>query len=122
MHKKTTASLALIFTAVVTATVAGFTAEGKPVYVSDAEARTASYLTSSYGPARCMTSRAPEGKWVMLCTTGDKGLQFEYQVLAAEMAPGRVSRSFYLIALNEHARQSAQEGLMRYLQVDTGSR
>lgn len=122
MHKRTIATLAFIFSAVITGTVAVITTERKPVYVSDAEMRTGSYLTSSYGPVQCLSSRAPEGQWVMLCVTRNKKYHFEYHVFPAETSPRNESRSFYLVAINEHARESAEEGLMRYLQVDTVNR
>lgn len=122
MYKKKITTLAFIFSAVITATTAVLTTERKPVYVSDAETRTGSYLTSSYGPVQCLSSRVPEGEWVMLCVTRNKKYHFEYHVLPAETSSRSESRSFYLVATSEHARESAEEGLMRYLQVDTVNR
>ncbi|QLP20805.1 hypothetical protein [Enterobacter roggenkampii] len=36
-----------------------------------------------------------------------------------ENAPYGVARSFYLEAINDDAKQSAEQGLMRYLQINT---
>jgi hypothetical protein len=40
-------------------------------------------------------------------------------VYPSEKAPYGVARSFYLEALNDDAKQSAEQGLMRYLQINT---
>ncbi|STQ11921.1 Uncharacterised protein [Enterobacter cloacae] len=44
---------------------------------------------------------------------------FQFAVFSADKAPYGVSRPFYLEAINEDAKQSAEQGLMRYLQINT---
>ncbi|MCT6662952.1 hypothetical protein N4Q52_02900 [Enterobacter mori] len=90
-----------------------------PEYIQSAESRVGSYLTSDYGRVACISSQKSEQRWELDCTNQAKGKSFQFAVYPSEKAPYGVSRSFYLEAINDDAKQSAEQGLMRYLQINT---
>lgn len=92
---------------------------GKPEYIQAAESRVGSYLTSDYGVITCESVQINDKNWDMKCLNALKTRNFEFAVYPAEMAPYNVSRTFYLEALNKEARQSASQGLMEFLQINT---
>ncbi|EMO5715381.1 hypothetical protein [Enterobacter bugandensis] len=93
----------------------------EPEYIQSAEIRVGSYLTSDYGRVACSSKRVNEQRWELDCTHPARGKTFQFAVYPSEKAPYGVSRSFYLEALNDDARQSAEQGLMRYLQINTSA-
>lgn len=93
----------------------------KPDFMDDAEERVGSYLTSLYGGISCSGVLTGENRWEMTCQNQSGQRSFIYTVIPGVNAPQPVSRSFYLIAKNKSARQSAGEGLMRYLPIDVTS-
>ncbi len=93
----------------------------KPEYLQAAETRVGSYLTSDVGRVSCNSTKVADQHWRLDCSTQAKGKIFEYSVYPAENAPYAVSRAFYLEAVNESAIQSAGEGLMKYLQINTAA-
>lgn len=102
--------------------VGAWQAQSKPDYVQDAMTRVSSYLGNYYGPADCSTMMVHDEQWNLICTISTKGSSFEFYVMPAENAPYPVSRSFYLKAADVNSEESAQLGLMRYLQVDTSNK
>ncbi|ELW1647611.1 MULTISPECIES: hypothetical protein [Enterobacter] len=114
-----------VFTAALLIVAAGATAcvsyslNDKPDYIQSAEVRVGSYLTSYYGKVACNSAKVTEQRWELGCTSRAKGKTFQYAVYSADQAPYSVSRSFYLEAINDEARQSAKQGLMQYLQINT---
>lgn len=93
----------------------------KPEYLQAAEMRVGSYLTSDVGRVSCNSTKVADQHWRLDCSTQAKGKTFEYSVYPAENAPYSVSRAFYLEAVNESAIQSAGQGLMKYLQINTAT-
>ncbi|HDR2160303.1 TPA: hypothetical protein QCG56_001587 [Enterobacter cancerogenus] len=91
----------------------------KPEFMESAESRVGSYLTSDYGKVACTSTKINEQRWELDCLNPRQGKKFQFAVYSAEHAPYEVSRSFYLEAINEDAKQSADQGLMRYLQINT---
>jgi hypothetical protein len=91
----------------------------KPEFIQSAEARVGSYLTSDYGKVACNSTKIDEQRWELGCINQAKGKNFQYAVYSADRAPYAVSRSFYLEAINDDAKQSAGQGLMHYLQINT---
>lgn len=92
---------------------------GEPEYIQSAKARVGSYLTSDYGRVACNSTKIDDQRWQLGCTNQARGKTFEFAVYPSEKAPYGVSRSFYLEAINDDAKQSAEQGLMRYLQINT---
>ncbi|MCG5126378.1 hypothetical protein [Enterobacter mori] len=90
-----------------------------PEYIQSAESRVGSYLTSDYGRVACISRQKNEQRWELNCTNQAKGKSFQFAVYPSDQAPYGVSRSFYLEAINDDAKQSAEQGLMRYLQINT---
>lgn len=95
--------------------------DNKPEYMQSAETRVSSYLTSDYGRVSCKSNKTSDSRWEMECLSTAKAKSFQYAVYPAEQVPYTVARPFYLEALNEDARQSAREGLMRYLQINVNA-
>ena len=91
----------------------------EPEYIQSAKARVGSYLTSDYGRVECNSTQVSEDRWELGCTNKARGKTFQFAVYPSEQAPYGVSRAFYLEAINDDARQSAEQGLMRYLQINT---
>ena len=111
--------IALVVVSVGAVAGIGYTRTGAPEYIQSAEARVGSYLTSDYGRVACISSQKSEQRWELDCTNQAKGKSFQFAVYPSEKAPYGVSRSFYLEAINDDAKQSAEQGLMRYLQINT---
>ncbi|MDR9890404.1 hypothetical protein O7047_09190 [Pseudenterobacter timonensis] len=104
---------------VATACVSYASRSEKPEYLQAAESRVSSYLTSDYGRVTCESKPLTPQRWQLACLNAEKGLAFQYIVQPAEKAPYNVSRPFYLEATNGDAIKSAEQGLMRYLQINT---
>ena len=105
--------------AAATACVSYASYNDKPEYLQAAETRVGSYLTSDYGRISCTSTKINDARWGLQCLNAEKGTSFEFTVAPADKAPYAVSRSFYLEAVNDNAKQSVEQGLMRYLQVNT---
>jgi len=99
------------------ATLAYHVYSTKPDYINAAEERVSSYLTSDYGQVSCQSQKIKEEIWQINCLNLTKGARFEFTVFPAEHAPYVVARSFYIEAVNDNAKQSAEKGLMQYLQI-----
>ncbi|MCK6990127.1 hypothetical protein [Enterobacter asburiae] len=114
-------NLAVIITIVIAAIVfvAIWHAQSEPDYVQDAKTRVSSYLGNYYGPSDCSTRMIHDDRWKLICTISKKGSSLEFYVMPAENAPYPVSRSFYLKVADANSEESAQLGLMKYLQIDT---
>ena len=109
-----------LLVAAVGATAGGrYITNDEPEYLQSAEVRVGSYLTSDYGRVACNSQKVNEQRWELACTQRARGKTFQFAVYPSEKAPYGVSRSFYLEALNDDAKQSAEQGLMRYLQINT---
>ena len=91
----------------------------EPEYIQSAEIRVGSYLTSDYGLVACGSKKVNDLRWELDCTHQEGGKTFQFAVFPSEKAPYGVARSFYLEAINDDAKQSAEQGLMRYLQINT---
>jgi len=110
---------ALLIVAVGATACVSYTWNDKPDYIQSAEVRVTSYLTSDYGKTACNSTKINEQHWALGCVNKVKGKTFQYAVYSASQAPYAVSRPFYLEAINDNAKQSAEQGLMRYLQINT---
>lgn len=106
------ASLALVLCAV-------YTLNSTPSYVREAEARVASYLSYSYGPTTCKSDEKEVNAWAMKCKIESGQKDLNYTVYPAEKAPEGASRSFYIVAEDTAAKQSAKAELMVYLNINT---
>ncbi|WP_253376608.1 hypothetical protein [unidentified bacterial endosymbiont] len=111
--------LGLLVVAVGATASASYDWDDKPEFIQSAETRVGSYLTSDYGKVVCSSTRINEQRWDLGCINQAKGKMFQYAVYSADQAPYAVSRPFYLEAINEDAKQSAEQGLMHYLQINT---
>ena len=113
--------IALALLAVAIGAVVGirYAANDEPEYIQSAEIRVGSYLTSDYGRVACNSKKVDDQRWELDCLHQARGKVFQFAVYPSEKAPYGVSRSFYLEAINDEAKQSAEQGLMRYLQINT---
>ena len=111
--------LSLLGVVVAAGAAASIYSNEEPEYIQSAKSRVGSYLTSDYGRVSCNSTRIDDQRWQLGCTNQARGKTFEFAVYPSEKAPYGVSRSFYLEAINDDAKQSAEQGLMRYLQINT---
>lgn len=113
--------IALALMAVAIGAVVGirYAVNDEPEYIQSAEIRVGSYLTSDYGLVACGSKKVNDLRWELDCTHQEGGKTFQFAVFPSEKAPYVVARSFYLEAINDDAKQSAEQGLMRYLQINT---
>ena len=111
--------LALVVVAAGAAAGARYVSNDAPEYIHSAEARVGSYLTSDYGRVDCNSIKINDERWELDCTHKTRGKTFQFAVYPSEKAPYGVSRSFYLEAINDDATQIAEQGRMRYLQINT---
>jgi len=112
-------SVAIAFIAVAATACVSYAYNNKPDFMESAESRVGSYLTSDYGKVSCTSTKIDEQRWELDCLNQKRGKSFHFAVYSAEQAPYDVSRSFYLEAINDDAKQSANQGLMKYLQINT---
>lgn len=112
-------ALALLVVAAGAAAGVRYVGSNQPEYIQSAEIRVGSYLTSDYGGVACTSKKVNDQHWELDCTHQARGKIFQFAVYPSEKAPYGVARSFYLEAINDDARQSAEQGLMRYLQINT---
>lgn len=92
-----------------------------PSYVTDAQTRVSSYLSYSYGPTTCKSDEKEIDAWTMKCQIESGKKDLNYTVYPAEKAPKGASRSFYIVAENTAAEQSAKADLMVYLDINTNA-
>ena len=113
--------IALALLAVAVGAVAGirYAGDNKPEYIQSAEVRVGSYMTSDYGAVTCTSKKINDVRWELDCTQQTIGKTFHFAAYPSDKAPYGVARSFYLEAINDGAKQSAEQGLMRYLQINT---
>ncbi|MNE76433.1 hypothetical protein D3C80_1726680 [compost metagenome] len=78
-----------------------------------------SYLTSEYGRVSCQSQKINDDAWAMNCLSSAKSIKFEFMVYPAGRAPYSVARPYYIEAVNGYAKQSAGQGLMQYLQINS---
>lgn len=90
----------------------------KPAFISKAESKLASFLQYTYGPGGCKAVSITHNSWQMTCNYDEGKSIFKYALYSPDQAPYKVANGFYLVALNDFARQSATEGLTRYLDID----
>jgi hypothetical protein len=90
----------------------------EPEYIQSAEIR--GFLFNQRLWWRCLRQQKSERSALGIrCTHQARGKTFQFAVYPSEKAPYGVARSFYLEAINDDAKQSAEQGLMRYLQINT---
>lgn len=110
--------LVLLSVVVVVATCFVFSYDSRPDFVVRAEPRLSSYLSVSHGSGVCEAKRNAGDEWTIKCKQRD-GMVFEYALLPPEKSPVDTAYGFYLIALNDSARKSAEEDLTKYLKIGT---
>ncbi|WP_048958784.1 hypothetical protein [Enterobacter bugandensis] len=112
-------SIALLVFVVVAVVGMNVNWSGEPDYVQSAEMRVTSYLTSDYEHITCNSKKINDQRWELVCISSSKGKTFQFAVFSSDNAPYGVSRPFYLEAINDEAKESAEQGLMSYLQINT---
>lgn len=107
---------------VASAVYAGYATSGsRPEYVRLAELSTNNLLQYTYGAGKCQASQEADGNWGMECSYDQGASVVSYFVYPPEKAPHAVVGKFYLEAKNQLAVDSAQKGLVRFLDIGTGN-
>lgn len=97
----------------------GYRYDGRPLFVSKAEAETASFLRYTYGPGKCNAKSAANEQWEMECVYEDGEKVFRYALTSPDYTQHKKTIQFHLVALNESASQTAHEGLTKLLLIET---
>ncbi|WP_449547584.1 hypothetical protein [Lelliottia amnigena] len=118
-EKKHIFILMSLYIVVLSSAYATYVKNKTPSFVEEATLRVQSYLSKEYGPSECKSNVELDKKWKLRCLVIDKSESYEFTLLPSDLAPYSVVRSFYLKADNENSRNSASQGLMPYLQIDT---
>lgn len=99
----------------------GYRYDRRPLFVSKAEADTASFLKYTYGPGKCRAKSAADQQWEMECVFEEGEKIFKYAITSPDYAQYKKTRQFHLVALNERASQTAHEGLTKLLLIETAN-
>lgn len=89
----------------------------QPHFVTNAESRLQSYLSSSFGPTNCETEQYGKQKWKIVCQAKPKDQPFEYLVKNFD-GDTSDNGAFSLVALNDRAKINKNTGLLIYLNIN----
>ncbi|WP_395489012.1 hypothetical protein ACG1VR_13135 [Cedecea davisae] len=84
-----------------------------PDFVSGAQGRLESYLSYSYGPLHCSSTKDKEQAWTINCAANNGKNNFVYVVHDAQDEP----YGFFLTAVNDAARETSGVDLLSYLDI-----
>lgn len=90
-----------------------------PGYVLDAMSSVSNKMSYSFGITNCKANQHDVGQWDISCRSVNTPTPLTFTVQPSEKAPYLISTSFYLIAANDAAKKSADEGLLSYLLINT---
>ena len=96
-----------------------------PNYVRDAINSVSSKMSNSYGITECDASEDKESRWHLDCRPESGTDNLKFIVYSYKISPYKVPGSFYLVADNDAAKNGAKlnfdEGILRYLMINTGN-
>lgn len=101
---------------------ASYSGGNNPVYVQEAITAVSSKMSYSYGPTNCKAIEKDASHWDMTCSSSITPSALTFTIQSADKAPYDLATSFYLIASNDPARKASDEGLLRYLMINDGSK
>lgn len=90
-----------------------------PDYVRDAMDSVSNKMSYNYGITKCKANQHDVDQWNISCSSVNTPNALTFTVQVPEKAPYFISTSFYLIAANDAAKKSADEGLLSYLLINT---
>lgn len=94
--------------------------DGKtPDYVLDAMSSVSNKMSYNYGITSCKANQQDVDQWAISCSSVNTPNALTFTVQPSEKAPYDISTRFYLIADNDAAKKSANEGLMGFLMINT---
>ena len=95
-----------------------FNGGSEPAFVLDAMMAVSNKMSYDHGPAKCKSVQSDVEKWSISCTSSITPVALVFSVLPPEKAPHDVATPFYLIADNDVAKKSSQEGLLSFMMID----
>ena len=90
----------------------------EPDFVAYAMDSVSNKMSYDHGLTKCKSVQSDIGKWSISCSSSNTPVALIFSVLPPEKAPHDVATPFYLIADNDVARKSSQEGLLSFLMID----
>lgn len=93
----------------------------QPDFVAYAINAVSNKMSYDYGPTKCKSAQSEVGKWSISCSSSNTPVALVFTVLPPDKAPHDVATPFYLIANNDVAKKSSQEGLLSIMMIDIQS-
>lgn len=90
----------------------------EPDFVASAMDTVSNKMSYDYGLTKCKSVQSDVEKWSISCRSSNTPVALIFSVLPPDKAPHDVASPFYLIADNDVARKSSQEGLLSFLMID----
>ena len=90
----------------------------EPDFVAYAMNAVSNKMSYDHSLTKCKSVQSDVGKWSISCSSSITPVALVFTVLPPEKAPHDVATPFYLIADNDVARKSSQEGLLSFLMID----
>ena len=98
---------------------ANYSGGNNPVFVQEAVTALSSKMSYSFGPSTCKAIEKDSTHWDMTCSSPATPTALTFTIQSADKAPYDLATSFYLTASNEPAIKASNDGLMRYLMIDS---
>lgn len=95
-----------------------FSGGAEPAYVLDAMSAVSNKMSYSYGITRCKANQDRLEQWEISCSSVNTPTALSFSVLPSDKALSDVATPFYLIAKNEAAKKSSNEGLLSLLMIN----
>ncbi|MFB4341147.1 hypothetical protein RAC90_11785 [Pantoea sp. CS_6] len=91
----------------------------RPDFVTAAENKTNNFLQYSYGKGKCKAAPGTAMSWDMECKYDGGKKVVKFALYSAEHATKKSVDTFYLVAKNQAAVDSASTGMGQYLPIST---
>ncbi|MFS7304925.1 hypothetical protein [Rahnella inusitata] len=90
----------------------------EPDFVASAMNAVSNKMSYDYGLTKCKSVQSDVEKWSISCSSINTPVALIFSVLPPDKAPHEVATPFYLIADNDVAKKSSEEGLLSLLMID----
>lgn len=91
----------------------------QPDFVASAENKTNNFLQYTYGKGKCKATPGSTISWDMECKYEGGKKVVKFALYSADHAPHSYADTFYLVAKNKAAVDSASTGMSQYLPIST---
>ncbi|WP_432372715.1 hypothetical protein ACRPHP_06000 [Pantoea allii] len=91
----------------------------RPDFVASAENKTNNFLQYTYGKGKCKATQGTTISWDMECKYEGGKKVVKFALYSADHAQQPTAETFYLVAKNKAAVESATIGMSQYLPIST---